>query len=117
LPIGIISFFFSKKIFKKLAHLLGKIDTFDALIRVKRQLIHFYRTKISHAHSHLRKTKFTDTEYNQQIPTTNIDEQSHDSISQQTNFDFDDTLDNNQEARTLLIKKKKLIEKIIYEAL
>jgi hypothetical protein len=70
LPIGIVSFLFSRKVFKKLTRLLSKIDTFDALIRLKREISYIYTTKISVLGSRLRKQKVNDLPKHIPVPHT-----------------------------------------------
>ncbi len=104
LPIGIVSFFFSKKILRKLSHLLGKIDSFDALVKCKKEFMYLYTTKFPLLFSYVRKSK----------PKI---------LSSHTNVDDDDVIIQHtpvphvEEDRVMLIKRKKMLEKIIYDAL
>ena len=120
LPIGVISFFFSKKIFKKLSRLLGKIDTFDALVRFKKEIIHLYTTKIASLVSRSPKQKTTTVKYDlpdqHKEPIDPIDEIIKPKSSVSKYADADMVVDT-EEDKTTLIKKRKLLEKIIYDAL
>ncbi len=120
LPIGIVSFLFSRKVFKKLTRLLSKIDTFDALIRLKREISYIYTTKISVLSSRLRKQKVNDLPKHIPVPhTPTIDDiiKSKPSVSRYADpwMIVDD--EDNKDTRTTIIKKRKLLEKIIYDAL
>ena len=120
LPIGVISFFFSKKIFKKLSRLLGKIDTFDALVRFKKEIIHLYETKIASLVSRSPKEKTTTVKYDlpdqHKEPIDPIDEIIKPKSSVSKYADADMVVDT-EEDKTTLIKKRKILEKIIYDAL
>lgn len=120
LPIGVISFFFSKKIFKKLSRLLGKIDTFDALVRFKKEIIYIYTTKIASLVSRSTKAKTTTVKYDvsekHKEPIDPIDEIIRPTNSVSKYADADIAVDT-EEDKTTLIKKRKLLEKIIYDAL
>lgn len=116
LPVGIISFFFSKKIFKKLSYLLGKIDTFDALLRFKKDIVYLYTTKFSSLGSRTHKRKSIDTKYDEPVLGTTIDEIIKPKISVSKYPDTDMTADD-EEQTTTTIKKRKLLEKIIYDSL
>jgi len=115
LPVGIISFFFSKKIFKKLTRLLWKIDTFDALVRFKKELVHIYRTKFTSLGAHVSKEKIQDMKNDEQVFLDTIEDiiKPHSSSSKYS----DPHMMIDEEDKTTTIKKRKLIEKIIYDAL
>jgi tetratricopeptide (TPR) repeat protein len=116
LPIGILSFFFSKKIFKKLTHVLGKIDTFDALVRFKKEIMYLYRKRFSGFRQHVDKHSVEQIKYNENGQTIDIiDEILKPKISS-SDFASDAIIDN-EEHRTTVLKKRKLLEKIIYDAL
>lgn len=122
LPIWIVSFFFSKKIFKKLTHVLGKIDTFDAFLRFKRDIVYLYTRKFSRWESRRPKETTIDVHHHDEpivVPTTiddTIEEiiKPKDSVSK---YADSDTLVDNEEHKMTMIKKRKLLEKIIYDAL
>ena len=116
LPIGLTSFFFSGKIFKKLIRLLNKIDTFDALLRLKRDIIHLYRTTFSGLRSHVHREHISEEKP--------IIQQSHDTIdeiirskSSVSKYPDSDVHIDDEEDKAMVIKKRKLLEKIIYDAL
>ena len=116
LPIGIISFFFSKKIFKKLSRLLGKIDTFDALVRFKKDIVHLYRTKFSSLGSRVPKEKIDHMKHDEQVFLNNIDDIIKPKSSVSKSLEPEMMIDD-EESKTTMIKKRKLLEKIIYDAL
>ncbi|MEI6774880.1 MAG: hypothetical protein WCL18_09245 [bacterium] len=116
LPIGIISFFFSKKIFKKLSHLLSKIDTFDALVRFKKDIVHLYTTKIAVLASRAPKQKSVDEKRRENSFLDTIDEIIKPKSSVSKYLDPHTILDD-EDNKTTMIKKRKLLEKIIYDAL
>ena len=116
LPVGIVSFFFSRKIFKKLSRLLGKIDTFDALLRFKKEIVHLYKTKFSSLSSHVSKEKIQDMKHDEQTFLDTIDELIKPKSSVSKYADSTMVIDD-EEDKTTMIKKRKLLEKIIYEAL
>lgn len=125
LPIWILSFFFSKKIFKKLMYVLGKIDTFDALIRFKKDIASLYVRIFSRSEPRRRQEKRLDiSPHHDEIPVvpspTTIDDtideiiKPKDSVSK---YPTSDTVVDNDEHKIIIMKKKKLLEKIIYDAL
>ena len=116
LPIGIISFFFSKKIFKKFSHLLSKIDTFDALMRFKKDIVYLYTTKIAVLGSRVPKQKSVDVKRYENSFLDNIDEIIKPKSSVSKHLCPDTPLDD-EDNKTTMIKKRKLLEKIIYDAL
>jgi|GEM_PF-156929 len=116
LPVGIISFFFSKKIFKRLTRLLGKIDTFDALVRFKKDIVHLYRTKFSSMKSHVNKDKIENMKNDEQAFLNTIDEIIKPKSSVSKHLEPEMMIDD-EEGKTTIIKKRKLLEKIIYDAL
>ena len=119
LPVGIISFFFSKSIYKKLAHLLNKIDTFDALITIKKNIIHIYRNSFSRISKHIHKEKVSYVKHEEEhVVSDSIDEiiKPKHSVSKYPDSDPVAVVDN-EENKTILMKKRKLLEKIIYDAL
>lgn len=115
LPIGIIAFLFSRKIFKKLTILLGKIDTFDALLRFKKDFFRLYTNKISHLASRARKQETA------QIQTAIPDNITIDEIIKSTSsvskYPDSTVVLHDQDDKMTMIKKRKLLEKIIYDAL
>lgn len=116
LPVWIISFFFSKNIFKKLTKLLGKIDTFDALVRFKKEMVHLYKTKFSSIKSHVNKEKIDNIKHHEQTFLNTIDEiiKPKSSVSK---YAEPDMMIDDEESKTTMIKKRKLLEKIIYDSL
>ena len=116
LPIGIASFYFSKKIFKKLSHLLGKIDTFDSLIKFKKDIVYLYKKKFSALRSRMSKEKIEVMQHEEQVFLNTIDEIIKPKASVSKYADSTMIIDE-EEDKTLLIKKRKLLEKIIYDAL
>jgi len=121
LPIGIVAFFFSKKLFKTLARLFGKIDTFDALLTFKKNIMYFYTKRISHLRSHVHKEKVaTIEEPTKPLFVDTIDEllSSKSSVSKSPDSDpIVNVAVDDEEYKTSMIKKRKLLEKIIYDAL
>lgn len=116
LPIGLISFFFSKKIFKKLSRLLGKIDTFDAFLAFKKEMAHLYRTKFSTLRSRVSKEKIEGMKHDEQEFLNTIDEIIKPQSSVSKYLEPEVSIDE-EEDRTTMIKKRKLLEKITYDAL
>jgi hypothetical protein len=74
LPVGLVSFFFSKKIFRKLSLLLGKIDTFDALILFKKEIIYLYNKKFIGLRNHVDKQKIEHIKHDEQSFLNTIDD-------------------------------------------
>ena len=116
LPIGITSFFFSAKIFKKLARLLSKIDSFDSLLSVKKDIVYLYKTKISSLGSRVRKEKKVENIEHKPSFLDTIDEiiKPRSSVSK---YPDSETVVDDEENKPTMIKKRKLLEKIIYDAL
>ena len=116
LPIGIASFFFSKKIFKKLSHLLGKIDTFDSLVKFKKDIVRLSKNKFSTLRSRVSKEKIEVMQHDEQVFLNTIDEiiKPKSSVSK---YPDSTMIIDEEEDKTMLIKKRKLLEKIIYDAL
>jgi len=116
LPIGIISFFFSKKIFKKLTHVLWRIDTFDALIKFKREIVYFYKKNISRLGFRGKEEKHSDSISHEDTSFVTIDEIIKPKASSSKSYDAESE-GHDEENKTTMIKKRKLLEKIIYDAL
>ncbi|HBB03792.1 TPA: hypothetical protein DCZ39_02695 [Patescibacteria group bacterium] len=116
MPIGMASFFFSKKIFKKLSHLLGKIDTFDSLVKFKTDIVHSYKTKFAALRSRMSKEKIEVMQHEEQVFLNTIDEIIKPKASVSKYADSTMIIDE-EEDKTMLIKKRKLLEKIIYDGL
>ena len=118
LPTGVTSFFFSKKILKKLSHLFGKIDTFDAFVKTKREVVYWYTKLLSRVSSsfasRIRKQKLSSL---QQHTTLTDDSIEHMNAAEIHSLDTDDVSLSPDNERLLLVKKRRIIEKIIYEAL
>jgi len=99
---------------------LGKIDTFDALVRFKKEIIYIYTTKIASLVSRSTKAKTTTVKYDvsekHKEPIDPIDEIIRPTNSVSKYADADIAVDT-EEDKTTLIKKRKLLEKIIYDAL
>jgi len=115
LPVGIISFFFSKKIYKKLGYLFQKIDTFPSLNKFKDEIITLYRAKFAGFNNHFNKEKIAAVKKNEQDFLTTIDEIIKPSSSKRDYLEKDLVID--EEDKVMFLKKKKLLEKIIYDAL
>jgi len=124
LPIGIISFFFSKKILKRLWGVFAKIDNFDAFVRFKRKTVYMYKTNLSRLMNSLRKKKMKNISYDDKNDEENIsvpENTLNDIIKTKSSFSkhpdsFDVSIDEEWD-KMMMIKKKKLLEKIIYDAL
>ena len=118
LPVGIISFFFSKAIYKRLVHLLSKIDTFDALLRFKRNIVHIYKNKISRLRTREHKEQVSYVHQQEQSFLDTLDEiiKPKSSVSKYPDADTISVVDG-EENKTMLLKKRKLLERIIYDAL
>ncbi|MEI6672534.1 MAG: hypothetical protein WCL02_04210 [bacterium] len=107
-----------------MTHLLGKIDTFDALLRFKKDIVYLYSHKISHLRSRIRKEKkyhflekkTENISENKSSNTITLEEIVHSTSSVSKSLDSDPTL-NDEDNKSILIKKRKLLEKIIYDAL
>ncbi len=116
LPVGLVSFFFSKKIFKKLSHLLWKIDTLDAFVRFKREIVYLYNKKFTSLKSRVHKNKVEHMKHDEQEFLNTIDDiikpKSTSSKVSDPGLVIDD-----EEWKITKLKKKKLLEKIIYDAL
>lgn len=115
LPIGIISFLFSKKIFIKLIRILSKIDTFDALVRFKKDFLYLYTHKVSRLRSRIRKEKIYHYVPENKPTEVTVEEIVHSKSSVSKHPDSDMMTD--EEDKPTMIKKRKLLEKIIYDAL
>jgi tetratricopeptide (TPR) repeat protein len=119
--VGLLSFFFSKKIFKKLTRVLGKVDTFDALMIFKKKSMHFFKTLFARLSSRVHKNKPHDIpQYNEEKHVDTIEDiiRTRSSSSKRLESDWDDTVEiDDEESKTTMIKKRKLLEKIIYDAL
>jgi tetratricopeptide (TPR) repeat protein len=116
LPIGLVSFFFSKKIFKKLTHLLGKIDTFDALINFKKDMAYLYRKKFKSLKKTVDTNKVDYMQHDEQKFLDTIEEIIRPKTSSSLRPDSEVLIDD-EEGKTTMLKKRKLLEKIIYDAL
>lgn len=122
LPLWIIIFFFSKKILKKLIQGLDKIDTFDAFTKVKNDVISFCTRKFSRWEKRKNKKQSVDVSHYAEpiVSPTSIDDtiekiiKPKDSVSKYSDTDI---LVDNEERRMTVMRKKKLLEKIIYDAL
>ena len=116
LPVGIISFFFSKNIFKKMTRLLGKIDTFDALTRFKNEIVHLYKKRFAKSYV----PPVTDTVSYEQKTEQKIDATIDEIINpnpKNVKHHERDLIIPDEEGKMTMIKKRKLLEKIIYDAL
>ncbi|MFA7298265.1 MAG: tetratricopeptide repeat protein [Candidatus Absconditabacterales bacterium] len=116
LPIGIISFFFSKKIFRRLRNLLGKIDTFDAFTGFRKKIVHLYKTKFSSIKFHINKKNVKDIHTHEEVSSISIDDIIKPRSSASKSLEPEIKIDE-EEYKTTMIKKRKLLEKIIYDAL
>jgi hypothetical protein len=124
LPVGLLSFFFSKTIFKKLRLMLSKIDTFDSLVRFKKKLVYLYKTKILRVHTrerhkyipeHVQQDDESESTKSTVSTASSIDDivKIHSSVSKHPESGMVDEEDD----KITIIKRKKMIEKIIYDAL
>jgi hypothetical protein len=95
---------------------LGKIDTFDALIRFKKEIVHLYKTKFSKMGAHVSKEKIEHMKHDEQAFLNTIDELIKPKSSVSKYADSTMVIDD-EEDKTTMIKKRKLLEKIIYDAL
>lgn len=116
LPVGLLSFFFSKKIFKKLSRLLGKIDTVESFTDFKRDILYLYRTKFSRLSSRVKKEKIEYMKHDEQTFLNSLDEIIKPKTSSQKSLDVGSLMDD-EEWRMTMLKKRKLLEKITYDAL
>lgn len=116
LPVGLISFFFSKKIFKKLIKILGRIDTFDALVKFKKEMVYLYTTKFKGLRSRVNKEKIDHMKHDEQAFLNTIDDIIKPKASVSKYPDAEMVIDD-EEGKTTMIKKRKLLERIIYDAL
>lgn len=119
LPVGLLSFFFSKKIFKKLSHLLGKIDTIDSFASFKKDIAYLYRTKFSSLKSRVHKDKITHMKHDEQKFLSSIEDIINPKASSSSSEEKwePELLIDDEESRTTMIKKRKLLEKITYDSL
>lgn len=120
MPVGIISFFFSKKIFKKITHLLNKIDTFDALVKFKKNVLHIYKNTSFRFKTHIHKEQvsYAKQEEKEPVVSDSLAEiiKTKSSVSKHADV-WPVAIIDDEESKTMLIKKRKLLEKIIYDAL
>lgn len=117
LPIGILSFFFSRKILKKFSGLLGKIDTFDSLIRLKKHLLYIYKTKVLTLFSRARKVHHQPVLQEEKTLQDTLDDIIKPKVSSSKYLDDEEPISSDDDDKVTMIKKRKLLEKIIYEAL
>ncbi len=104
------------KIFRKLAVLFAKIDTFDALQRFRKKFVHLYTSKLLDLGSRLHKQKPNYTVEQPQSMETTIEDIIRPSVSMSSSPDID-MMESDEEYKTTIIKRRKLLEKIIYDAL
>ncbi len=99
--------------------MLGKIDTFDALTKFRKEAVYLFRTKFASLRSKVSKEKIIDIQHNEQEFLNTIDEIIKPKFSHTKHLDEDLMIDDDyeEEDKTTLIKKRKLLEKIIYDAL
>jgi len=107
----------SKKIFKKFSFLFGKIDTFDALVRFKKDVVYLYRKKFSSLKSRIDKKKIDYMKHDEQVFLDTIEEIIKPNADVSKHPDVDIRIDDENEYKTTVLKKRKLLEKIIYDAL
>lgn len=96
--------------------MLGKIDTFDALVRFKKEMVHLYKTKFSSLGSHVSKEKIDTMKHDEQAFLDTIDDIIKPKSSAPKYREPEMMIDD-EEGKTTMIKKRKLLEKIIYDAL
>ncbi len=116
LPVGLISFFFSKKIFRKLSRLLGKIDTFDALVKFKQDMAYLYKKKFSSMKSRVDTNKIEYMKHDEQAFLNTIEDIIKPKTSSSKHSETEVIIDD-EEGKAIMVKKRKLLEKIIYDAL
>lgn len=116
LPIGLLSFFFSKKILKKFTFLLEKIDTFDALVNFKKDMAYLYRKKFKSLKKTIDTKKVDYIQHDEQKFLDTIEDIIQPKRSSSLRPDSEVLIDD-EEGKTTLLKKRKLIEKITYDAL
>ncbi len=98
--------------------MLGKIDTFDALTKFKNDAIHLYRTKFKSLRSRVSKEKILGMQHNEQEFLNTIEDIIKPASNHSKHYDTDLMIDDDEpEDKTTLIKKRKLLEKVIYDAL
>lgn len=119
LPIGILSFFVSRKIFRRFAKILGKVDTFDAFLVYQRNVVsllsrffsRFTFRKTKHYHHDHKKIE-------EKPILTTIEDIIQPKMSSSSRPDaYDDSGIDDEASKLTHIKKRKLLEKIIYDAL
>ena len=98
--------------------MLSKIDTFDSLVRFKKKLVYLYKTKILRVHTrgrHEYAPEHIQQDNESEPVASSIDDiiKIHSSVSKHPESGMVDEEDD----KITIIKKKKLIEKIIYDAL
>lgn len=101
---------------------LNKIDSFDALIKLKREIVYIYHTKIAsfsfrrrkHIH-YVPEDQPVEQPAHEDILDTIIASHDEPSVKEAQENSPDQVLTDEQ--KTLLLKKRKLLEKIIYDAL
>ena len=109
-PVGILSFFFSQKILKVIMSLIGKISTFDVLTKFKKEIIHLYK------HPEYKEKKEVLPSEEQSSFNNGIDELIKPRYYHLKSSE-PEGVPPNEENKVILIKKKKMLEKIIYDAL
>ncbi len=96
--------------------MLGKIDTFDALVRFKKEIVYFYKTRFSRFRNRAGREKIQNTKKKEHSIQDTIDDIMKPKVSVSKRIQPEIVLDE-EENRTSMIKKRKLLEKIIYDAL
>lgn len=100
-----------------MSRLLAKIDTFDALLRFKKDIVRVYTHTISRMHSPRIQKEHVAAVAHPKVPFIDTVEEIIKPKSSVSKYPNADTLVDDQEHKTMMIKKRKLLEKIIYDAL
>jgi len=116
LPIGVLSFFVSRKIFRKFAHLFWKVDTFDAFVVFKKDILRRYSRIFSKMKSRMDTQKVDYIAHDDQKMLTTIEDIIRPKVASSSAADIDLVIED-EDSKVTHIKKRKLLEKIIYEAL
>lgn len=96
--------------------MLGKIDTFDSLIRLKKHLLYIYKTKVLTLFSRARKVHHQPVLQEEKTLQDTLDDIIKPKVSSSKYLDDEEPISSDDDKATM-IKKRKLLEKIIYEAL
>ncbi len=117
LPVGLLSFFLSKKIYKRLWHFLGKFDTMQNFKRFRYEVLNSYMHKFKNLAQYFSKEKIVVMRDQEQKLLHKIEDILKPSNASVQQPDSDLQILDEEEDRVNTLKKKKLVEKIIYDAL